>query len=182
MPPAKEVEELVAEVKSWYEANRHNTLQRDLAAKLGVSPTGLCQIFAGKNQPSASTTLAMIQLLQESNIMKTLTDPPRTPPTTSRDNEPKTLLAAKERIAELTTQLKAQTPGATTGVNSRSPAAKATQPQSPRSQSRLEELRAQSATAPRGTGMVFRSSAANRTKSGSINGREAIRSERRSRF
>ena len=52
MPPAQ-VRELVAEMKAWYET--HDMLQRDLAAQLGVSPTGLCQIFAGKNLPSAAT-------------------------------------------------------------------------------------------------------------------------------
>ena len=52
MPPA-EVRELVAEMKAWYET--HDMLQRDLAAQLWVSPTGLCQIFAGKNLPAAAT-------------------------------------------------------------------------------------------------------------------------------
>ena len=51
--PLAQVRELVAEMKAWYET--HDMLQRDLAAELWVSPTGLCQIFAGKNLPSAAT-------------------------------------------------------------------------------------------------------------------------------
>jgi DNA-binding XRE family transcriptional regulator len=107
MPPAQ-VQELVAQVKAWYET--HEMLQRDLATKLGVSPTGLCQIFAGINQPSASTALAMIRFLEEQKNMKTATfiDPRATPrPTASDLVRPKTLSAAIDRIEVLEAQLKA---------------------------------------------------------------------------
>ena len=83
MPPAQ-VRELVAEMKAWYET--HDMLQRDLAAQLGVSPTGLCQILAGVNQPSASTALAMIQFLEENQSMRTeRVDPPTFPKPSIRD-------------------------------------------------------------------------------------------------
>jgi DNA-binding XRE family transcriptional regulator len=104
MPPAQ-VQELVAEVKAWYEA--HEMLQRDLAAKLGVSPTGLCQIFAGVNQPSAATALAMIRFLEENKTMKTdYIDPRATPRPTAGNPGPKTLTEARDRIADLEAQLR----------------------------------------------------------------------------
>jgi len=103
MPPAQ-VQELVSQVKSWYET--HDMLQRDLAAKLGVSPTGLCQIFAGKNVPSASTALAMIRFLEENQNMKTdYIDPRTTPRPTAGIPGPKTLTEARDRIADLEAQL-----------------------------------------------------------------------------
>lgn len=103
MPPAQ-VQELVAEVKAWYET--HEMLQRDLAAKLGVSPTGLCQIFAGINKPSASTTLAMIRFLEENQSMNTNYVDPRTTPRQAAGNAgPKTLTEARERIETLEAQL-----------------------------------------------------------------------------
>jgi DNA-binding XRE family transcriptional regulator len=103
MPPAQ-VQELVAQVKAWYET--HEILQRDLAAKLGVSPTGLCQIFAGINKPSASTALAMIRFLEEQKTMKTNYLDPRTTPRQAAGNPgPKTLTEARERIETLEAQL-----------------------------------------------------------------------------
>jgi DNA-binding XRE family transcriptional regulator len=100
MPPAQ-VQELVAEVKAWYETHKHDTRQRDLAEKLGVSATGLCQIFAGINQPSASTALAMIQFLEENKSMKSIrVDPPKFPKPSTRDSsDPLTLASAKEMLA-----------------------------------------------------------------------------------
>jgi DNA-binding XRE family transcriptional regulator len=105
MPPAQ-VQELVAETKAWYEAHKHDTRQRDLAEKLGVSPTGLCQIFAGKNAPSASTALAMIRFLEENN-MKTTTylDPRATPRQAAGNPGPKTLTEARDLISELQLQI-----------------------------------------------------------------------------
>src|ERR1700676_2478348 len=102
MPPAQ-VQELVAQVKAWYET--HEMLQRDLAAKLGVSPTGLCQIFAGINQPSAATALAMIRFLEEQNKKKNYPPPPTTPRKAASNPGPKTLTEAKERIEILEGQL-----------------------------------------------------------------------------
>jgi hypothetical protein len=107
MPPAQ-VQELVSQVKAWYEANKHNTRQRDLAEALGVSPTGLCNIFTGANQPSASTTLAMIQFLEETKTMKPINFlDPRTTPRQAAGNpgQPKTLTEARERIEALEAQL-----------------------------------------------------------------------------
>jgi DNA-binding XRE family transcriptional regulator len=103
MPPAQ-VQELVAQVKEWYET--HEMLQRDLAEKLGVSPTGLCQIFAGVNNPSASTALAMIRFLEENNMKTNYLDP-RTTPRQAAGNpgQPKTLTEARERIEVLEAQL-----------------------------------------------------------------------------
>jgi transcriptional regulator with XRE-family HTH domain len=104
MPPAQ-VQELVSQVKAWYEANQ--MLQRDLAAKLGVSPTGLCQIFAGVNQPSAATTLKMIQFLEQNKSMKTnYLDPRATPRPTASDDRPKTLGSAIEKIDSLQMRIK----------------------------------------------------------------------------
>jgi DNA-binding XRE family transcriptional regulator len=82
MPPAR-VQELVAQMKAWYES--HSMLQKELAAQLGVSPTGLCQIFAGVNQPSASTTLEMLEFLDDKNMTTTI---------------PKTLTDAREQLEE----------------------------------------------------------------------------------
>jgi DNA-binding XRE family transcriptional regulator len=98
MPPAQ-VQELVAQVKAWYET--HEMLQRDLAAKLGVSPTGLSNIFSGANQPSAATALAMIQFLEENQNMKSIrVDPPKFPKPSTRDpSVPLTLASAKEMLA-----------------------------------------------------------------------------------
>jgi DNA-binding XRE family transcriptional regulator len=105
MPPAQ-VQELVAEVKAWYET--HDMLQRDLAEKLGVSPTGLSQIFSGANRPSASTALAMIRFLEEQKNMKTTTfiDPRATPRQAANNPGPKTLTEARDRIADLEAQLR----------------------------------------------------------------------------
>jgi DNA-binding XRE family transcriptional regulator len=100
MPPAQ-VQELVAEIKAWYETHKHDTRQRDLAEKLGVSPTGLCQIFAGKNAPSASTALAMIRFLEENNMKTTYLDPRATPrQAASNPERPRTLSVAIDALDE----------------------------------------------------------------------------------
>ena len=111
MPPAQ-VQELVSATKLWYET--HDMLQRDLAAKLGVSPTGLCQIFAGINQPSAATALAMIRFLEESKTMKTTYLDPRATPRQAASNpgQPKTLTEAKEMLAARDAELAALRHGA----------------------------------------------------------------------
>jgi DNA-binding XRE family transcriptional regulator len=85
-----------------------NMRQRDLAEALGVSPTGLCQIFAGVNQPSASTALAMIRFLEEQKNMKTTTfiDPRTKPRPTASNPGSKTLTEARDRIAVLEAQLR----------------------------------------------------------------------------
>ena len=78
----------IIELRAWYE--NHALKHKDLARSLNLSPQQLSELFSGRNQPTGTQVLAILEFLKEN--MTTV-------------DQPKTLTAAKDRIAELTAEL-----------------------------------------------------------------------------
>lgn len=93
--------------------------QKDLARRLGLSPQSLNEILASRNRPTGSQILAIQAFLRDQTIM-------------THPVEPKTLLAAKEQIASLTSELNtlragsATAPSGAASITPRQPAPKLT--------------------------------------------------------
>jgi hypothetical protein len=109
--PFERSKQLVYELDAWYRG--HTVRQKDLAAVLGLSPQGLAEILALRNKPTGEQALRIAEFLNN-NTMNTSVESPRT------------LAAAKEKIAELTAELKTKnTPAAPAKIAVPAPAARA---------------------------------------------------------
>jgi hypothetical protein len=116
MPPALTP---IIELRAWYEG--HALKHKNLARSLNLSPQQLSELFSGRNQPTGTQVLAILEFLRTNNMTTV--------------DEPKTLTAAKDRIAELTAELnelKAGKATSPTGTVHIPPAVAVTQPIAPK--------------------------------------------------
>jgi len=80
----------IIELRAWYE--NHDLKHKDLARSLNISPQQLAELFSGRNQPTGTQVLAIVEFLMTNNMTTV--------------DQPKTLTAALDRIEVLTAELK----------------------------------------------------------------------------
>jgi hypothetical protein len=79
----------IIELRAWYEG--HSVKHKHLAQSLNLSPQQLAELFSGRNQPTGTQVLTIIEFLRTNNMTV---------------DQPKTLTAALDRIEVLTAELK----------------------------------------------------------------------------
>jgi hypothetical protein len=82
-----------------------STSQVALSKELGLSPQNLSLILRGTNCPNSETTLQIIEIIEPETMRTDYIDPRATPRQSAGNPGPKTLTEARDRIADLETQL-----------------------------------------------------------------------------
>src|ERR1700732_3930953 len=80
----------IMELRAWFES--HSLKHKHLAQSLNISPQQLAELFSGRNQPTGTQVLAIIEFLRTNNMTTV--------------DQPKTLTAALDRIEVLSAEIK----------------------------------------------------------------------------